>query len=81
MITKQIIYRVLSSILIICSLVSIGLTLYLGNESIFLGWWLFSLFIFAATFVMELFQVNIDDSILWVAARFKGRGSRQKIEK
>ena len=80
MITAKSIHRFCSIALIVCSVAASAASFYFGNWNI-LVWMLFvAIFIFAASFVMELFHVSISDPILWLAARFESRRVKHKIE-
>lgn len=73
MITDKNIYLVCSIVLVVGSVVTFCLSLGFLNPDIFTAWWLFALFIFAVSFVMELFRVNITDLIYWLLNRFNSR--------
>jgi hypothetical protein len=50
-----------------------------SGQTLFIAWFIFTLFIYLAAFIMELLYVNIADPILWLADRCKRQGSGHKI--
>ena len=81
MITAKSIHRFCSVTLIVCSVAACAASFYFTEWNILL-WMLFiAIFIFAASFVMELFHVSISDPILWLIARFESRRAKHKIER
>ena len=81
MITAKSIHRFCSITLIVCSVVAFTVCFYFSYWYI-LVWMLFvAIFIFAVSFVMDLFNVSISDPILWLVARFESRRAKHKIER
>jgi len=81
MITDKSIHRFCSIALIVCSVAVFAASFYFSYWHI-LVWMLFvAIFIFVASFVMELFHVSISDPILWLIARFESRRAKHKIER
>lgn len=66
-------------VLILCSVVSLGVSFCFDWWNVLVVWWLVVMLIFAASFVMELFHVSISDPILWLVARVETRRGRDKI--
>ena len=80
-ITDKLIHRFCSIALILPAALRFAASFYFSYWDI-LVWMLFvAIFIFAASFVMELFHVSISDPILWLAARFERRRDKHKIER
>jgi len=71
MITKRHIYWFLNTIVIAFALGSLAFAVYSEDFSLFIGVWVFALFIYLAAFIMELLHLNIADLILRFADRFK----------
>jgi hypothetical protein len=81
MITARSIQRFFTALLIVCSAVVLGVSFYFGWWNVLLVWWLIVMFIFALSFVMELFHVSISDPVLWLLGRFDSRRAKHKIER
>lgn len=73
MLTKRLLYWLLNIALIAFPLGSLIFALYFYDFRPFMAVWLLALGIYAAAFIMELFQLNLADPIPRFASRFQRR--------
>ena len=80
MMTPRSIQRFVSGLLVVCSAVALGVSLYFDWWNVFLVWWLIVISIFATSFIMELFHITLADPVLWLVARLERRRAKRKME-
>jgi c-di-AMP phosphodiesterase-like protein len=80
MITDKAIHRFCSIALIVCSVAAFGVSFYFSYWLVLVLWLMITIFIFAVSFVMEWFHVNITDPIHWLIARLESRRAKHRIE-